>query len=65
MITQPPEPSTIPVTATKALNLVNLLATCHTLEDCTALDRAQALELLRVYLYRILEQATRGSEQPK
>jgi len=65
MTTQPTEPYPITITATKALNLVKLLATCHTLEACTANDRALALTLLKNKLNLILEEASRGAGQAK
>jgi len=34
-----------------------LLRLCHTLKDCTALDREQALLLIQSYLDRIISEA--------
>jgi hypothetical protein len=41
----------------KALELTNLLRLCHTIDECTALDRTQALMLLQSYLGRIIREA--------
>jgi hypothetical protein len=57
MSTQPPPLNQINTLATKSLEVVTLLRLCHTLEDCTDQDRAQALMLLQAYLTRIIREA--------
>jgi hypothetical protein len=51
------QPNQIPTLAAKGLEVVSLLKLCHTLEECTALDRTQALQLLQAYLTRIIREA--------
>ena len=38
----------------KALELTNLLRLCHTIDECTAKDREQALLLIQTYLDKII-----------
>jgi len=43
--------------ARQALEALMLLRLCHTLEDCTAQDREQALLLIQSYLNRIITES--------
>ena len=57
MTKQPQQPHQTTQLAKQALETVKLLRLCHTLEDCTAQDREQALMLIQAYLDRIVEEA--------
>ena len=57
MTKQPTPPNEITTLATKGLEVVSLLRLCHTIEECTDQDRAQALMLLQAYLTRIIREA--------
>jgi hypothetical protein len=52
-----PPPNQITQLANKGIEVVSLLRLCHTLEECSEQDRAQALVLLQAYLGRIIREA--------